>query len=145
VAGGAGRHALWLARRGLDVTLVDVSDVALAQAAKGDPRPGRLIAQPRDLEEVPLPAGPWDLILVFDYLQRSLFSPLAEALSPGGLLLYVQPTRRNLERHARPSARFLVEPGELRAAFDGALEIVRYDEGWLEGGRHQARLLGRRR
>src|SRR5215211_7845992 len=29
VAGGAGRHAIWLARRGLEVTLVDISDVAL--------------------------------------------------------------------------------------------------------------------
>ena len=28
VAGGSGRNALWLARRGLDVTLADVSDVA---------------------------------------------------------------------------------------------------------------------
>ena len=27
--GGAGRHALWLASQGLDVTLSDVSDVAL--------------------------------------------------------------------------------------------------------------------
>src|SRR5213075_3071128 len=28
VAGGAGRHAVWLARAGLDVTMIDVSDVA---------------------------------------------------------------------------------------------------------------------
>ncbi|HEX9052362.1 MAG TPA: methyltransferase domain-containing protein, partial [Anaeromyxobacter sp.] len=34
VAGGSGRNALWLARRGLDVTLADVSDVALARAAR---------------------------------------------------------------------------------------------------------------
>jgi tellurite methyltransferase len=34
VAGGPGRHALWLARRGLDVTLADVSDVALEVAGR---------------------------------------------------------------------------------------------------------------
>src|SRR5689334_13030073 len=32
VAGGAGRHALWLARQGFDTTLVDVSSVALSIA-----------------------------------------------------------------------------------------------------------------
>jgi len=145
VAGGAGRHALWLARRGLDVTLVDVSDVALAQAAQQDPAPGHLSTLPRDLEEAPLPPGPWELIVVFDYLQRSLFAPIAEALTSGGLLLYVHPTRPNLERHASPSARFLLEPGELSAAFADMLEIVRHEEGWSEEGRHQARLLARRR
>jgi ubiquinone/menaquinone biosynthesis C-methylase UbiE len=33
VAGGTGRHALWLARRGLDTTLADVPQVALEKAA----------------------------------------------------------------------------------------------------------------
>ena len=33
VAGGTGRHAIWLAQRGLDVSLVDVSSEALRQAA----------------------------------------------------------------------------------------------------------------
>src|SRR5205814_5476112 len=32
VAGGAGRNALWLARRGLEVTLVDIAPSALALA-----------------------------------------------------------------------------------------------------------------
>jgi 2-polyprenyl-3-methyl-5-hydroxy-6-metoxy-1,4-benzoquinol methylase len=32
IAGGAGRNAIWLARRGLDVTIVDVSEVALEKA-----------------------------------------------------------------------------------------------------------------
>lgn len=150
VAGGAGRHALWLARRGLDVTLVDVSDVAVELAGRGDPRPGTLTALRRDLEEEALPAGPWDLILVSHYLQRSLFEALAAALAPGGLLVYVQPTRRNLERHARPGPAFLVEEGELRAAFEDRLEIIRYDEGWTDEGwtdegRHEARLLARAR
>ena len=45
VAGGTGRHALWLARRGLDVTLADLSGVAMELAwreARGpDSRCGR--------------------------------------------------------------------------------------------------------
>ena len=66
-----------------------------------------------------------------------------QGLARGGLLLYVHSTMRNLERHDRPSKRFLLAEGELRTAFAGALEIVSYDEGWLDGGRHEARLLAR--
>ncbi|AKT43740.1 class I SAM-dependent methyltransferase [Chondromyces crocatus] len=160
IAGGAGRHALWLARRGLDVTLVDISEVALtiARAAPGPDvtenlgaasgldaaRRGRLHTLALDLEEAPLPPGPWDVILCFHYLQRSLFAAFPEALAPGGLLVIVHPTRTNLERHPRPSARFLLDDGELPGLLRGGLDVVRYEEGWLSEGRHEARLLARR-
>jgi hypothetical protein len=49
---------------------------------------------------------------------------------------------RNLERHARPSARFLVEPNELLRLV-APLEIVAYREGWLDD-RSLARVLARR-
>jgi tellurite methyltransferase len=144
VAGGSGRHALWLARRGLAVTLADVSPVALARAAAeaGDLP---LATVEVDLERQPLPAGPWDLILCFHYLQRSLFPALAGALAPGGLLLFCQPTERNLERHAKPSRRFLLAEGELaRLIADLPLEILHLAEGWSAEGRHEARLIARR-
>jgi hypothetical protein len=59
------------------------------------------------------------------------------------MLVYVQPTRRNLERHAHPSARFLLEEGELgRLAED--LGVLRLEEGWSSSGRYEARLLARK-
>jgi SAM-dependent methyltransferase len=143
VAGGAGRNALWLARRGCDVTLADVSPVALARAAGAAATAGvtlRLLE--RDLETAALPAGPWDAIVVVDFLHRPLFDAFPGALAADGILLYAQPTQRNLERHAHPGARFLVEAGELRALARG-LEVVRYAEGWLDD-RHVARLVARR-
>ena len=145
VAGGAGRHAVWLARRGLDVTLVDVSDeaITLAEAAAGVAGVS-LASQVADLETDPFPVGPWDVIVSFYYLQRSLFNVFASALAPGGLLVFAQPTASNLERHARPPARFLLDDGELpRLVSD--LEIVRYDEGWQADGRHEARLVARKK
>src|SRR3954454_18883108 len=74
VAGGTGRNALWLARRGLDVTLADISEVALGLAsdraiAAGVPL--RTVAI--DLEAEPLPPGPWELILCVNFLWRPLF------------------------------------------------------------------------
>ncbi len=148
VAGGAGRNAVWLARRGLAVTLVDISDEALTLARDHAARvdvPLELCAA--DLEVAPLPAGPFDLILSFNFLRRELFAAFPEHLAPGGLLVYLQPTETNLQRHPRPPAPFLLRDGELPGLLQG-LEVVTYQEGWFEAGgeeaRHEARLVARK-
>jgi SAM-dependent methyltransferase len=144
VAGGAGRHAVWLAKRGLRVTLADISDEGSKRArAAADAAGVVLDAVAVDLEEQPLPAGPWDLVVCFHYLHRQLFASFAASLAPGGTLLAVQPTLANLERHPKPGAAFLLAEGELRQLVS-PLSIVRYDEGWLEEGRHEARVVARR-
>lgn len=144
LAGGTGRHAVWLAQRGMAVTLLDVSDVALKIAREHAAAAGvSLDTAAIDLETQPMPQGPWDLIVSFHYLQRALFDVFPHVLAAGGLLLFVQPTVSNLARHARPGASFLLGDGELPTLVRG-LEVVRYDEGWLSEGRHEARLLARR-
>ena len=135
-AGGAGRHALWLKARGLTVTLVDVSEVAVSLARQA----GIDDARVWDLEEQGVPPGPWDLILSFHYLHRPLYAAYAAALAPGGTLVVVQPTKRNLERHEKPPADFCLDEGELPRLVPG-LRVIRYDEDWLEEGRHEARLV----
>jgi 2-polyprenyl-3-methyl-5-hydroxy-6-metoxy-1,4-benzoquinol methylase len=144
VAGGAGRHAVWLARRGLGVTLADVSDEGLRLAAAAARDAGVEVDLVHiDLEREPLPAGAWDLIVCVHYLQRSLFPAIAAELAPGGLLLFCHQTRVNLERHARPGPAYLLEEGEAATLVAG-LEILSCDEGWQEDGRHEARLIARR-
>lgn len=144
VAGGPGHDALWLARRGLDVTLVDISDVALERAAEAAREAGVPLRVERvDVEEAPLPAGPFQLVLCMNYLWRPMFEAIPPVLAPGGLFVFAQPTRSNLQRHAHPSARFLLEEGELPGLVRG-LEVVSYMEGWTEEGRHEARLVAMR-
>lgn len=146
VAGGDGRNALWLAERGLEVTICDVSPEGLKNAQTLAVARGlQLETQALDLTAGDFPAGPFELILSFHYLQRELFPRFAEALAPGGLLLFCQPTRRNLERHRHPSARFLLNEGELAGLVPESLEVISLEEAWLEEGRHEARLIARRR
>jgi SAM-dependent methyltransferase len=143
VAAGAGRVARWLAGRGLQVLAVDVSAVALQMAREAARGHGLEIETlERDLELEPLPPGPFEVISCFHYLQRSLFGPMRERLAPGGLLICEIATVRNLERHARPSARFLLQPNEL-LALCAPLEVVYYREGWL-GDRSLARIVASR-
>jgi len=144
LAGGAGRHALWLARRGLAVTLADVSDVALESAravarAEGLPLETRRVDL---LHEAP-PAGPWDLVLCTYFLHRPLFALFPALLAEGGLLAFAHATRTNLTRHPRPGPDHLLDDGELPSLVRGLVPTVA-TEGWSESGRHEARLLARK-
>lgn len=143
VAGGAGRNGMWLAARGWDVTLVDISPRAVELArAESARRALRLATSVSDLTVDPIPEGPWDLILVIHYLQRDLFPELVDALAPGGLLALSIATRRNLERHLRPPEAYLLEEGEAPGLVDG-LEILMAEEDWSSEDRHEARLIAR--
>ena len=146
VAGGTGRHALWLARKGYEVTLVDVSPVALGSAVESGAAQGlSLEVVLRDLEADGLPQGSWDVILIHHFLDRAVLAACPARLNPGGVLVFVQPTVRNAERHERPSARFLLAEGELATLVsEWDLEMLVLEEGWGAEGRHEARYVGRR-
>lgn len=138
VAAGRGRLSGWMIARGLDVTAVDISPVGLARcAALG------AVTVARDLELDPrLPDGPFDLVACFHYEQAALWPEMVRALAPGGALAAEITTTLNLERHERPSRRFLVEPNALLSRV-GSLRVVAYREGWLEG-RNVARILAKK-
>jgi SAM-dependent methyltransferase len=143
VAAGTGRIARFWAARGLESLAVDVSGEALRLARAAAEQAGlRLETRELDLEREPLPGGRFAAISCFHYLQRDLLPQLRERLTPGGVLVCEIATLRNLERHAKPSARFLLEPGELRALCAG-LELVSYTEEWRDGS-FLARAVARR-
>ena len=143
VAGGGSSDSLHFARLGLDVTVVDVSDVGLIQARQ------RALAEDltittieADLETEPLPTGPFAVVTVANYLQRDLFAAMVDRLAPGGVLGVIA-TETNLERHDRPGRPFLLAEGELPGLVPGA-EVLHHSEAWRDNGRHEAHLVARR-
>lgn len=146
VAGGAGRHARWLAGRGWDVTLVDVSPVGVALARQRAQEAGVAITTVvRDLAAGPLPSGPFDLVVVVAFLDRAVLEQVPRVLAPGGRLLFVHPTVANLDRHDRPPRRFLLDPGEISTIADRlGLDVEVCGERWSADGHHEACLLARR-
>ncbi len=128
VAGGTGRHAIWLAQRGWEVTLVDISDVGVAMASEEARGAGvNIHAKAADLRTYDFGRERFDLILVFYFLERAIFPALAAALKPGGLILYKTYTREHRKFRACSHPMYFLEPGELRGAFPG-FEVLRYGE-----------------
>lgn len=140
VAGGSGRHALFFAERGFDCHLTDISSEALKIAEEeATNRSLTLICHELDLEQQALPRGPWSVIVCAYYLQRELFAAFKRELAENGRLVFVQPTKTNLERHQKPSAAYLLEPGELLSLLSAhRLRPLEYAECWQENGRHEA-------
>ena len=132
VACGDGRNALYLAQLGYMVDAIDVSDVAIdALRATVEARGLTMTIAPRvvDLEREPLPSGPYDVIVMLNFLQRDLFEPTTQALAPDGLLLFETLARAHVDElgHSFNPA-YLIERGELLDAF-GHLEVVDHHEG----------------
>lgn len=120
----------WLAARGFQVTGLDRSEEALRSArAYGHGMQADLENAPWPLLEDGAPQR-FDLVLVTNYLWRSLFHTLLQSLAPGGLLLYETFAAGNetVGKPARPD--FLLQPGELLQRCQG-LTVVAYEAGFL--------------
>jgi tellurite methyltransferase len=133
VACGDGRNSLALARLGLDVDAVDVSDVTIdALRAAAPQRAPNVHPRVVDLErEAPEPAA-YDVVVSFNYLQRDLFGALERALRPGGWLLFETFGPAHLEELRREmNAAYVLRTNELLEAF-GGLRVRHYFEGVAE-------------
>ncbi len=123
VACGSGRHARWIAARGLEVVAVDRAPQTI---------PGVHFVQ-EDLEgnrPWPFPGEQFGGIVVANYLHRPLYPQLIAGLAPGGVLIYETFMAGN-ERFGRPSnPDYLLRPGELLEVF-GGLRIIAFEQGLM--------------
>ena len=124
-AGGAGRHALWLAKRGWDVTLIDFSEAAveLARQKAGTLAP-YIHCVVDDLTGFRASQTAFELVMGFYYLDRAIFPEIVRSLRPDGLLIYKTHMIEQLKLAAGPKdAAYLLEPGEL-ACLAGGLRVL---------------------
>lgn len=132
IAGGVGRHSIWLAQRGWRVNMLDISEVGIQQAeenAKRSEMATSISAEICDLNTMQdLGREQYDLVIVFFFLQRELFPALISALKPGGLLIYKTYTTEQQRFSGGPShPMYLLEPNELLRAFS-SLRVLYYHE-----------------
>ena len=146
VACGTGRHALFLAERGWQVTAVDASVVAIELLQAGAAvRNVTIDARIADLErgEFVIEAESYDLIVMTCYLQRGLFPNIRAGVRRGGAVVAVVALVDDdpLVKPMNPA--FLLQPGELRDEFAG-WELLHDAETKQTGRRAMAELIARR-
>lgn len=126
LACGAGRHAVFLAENGFQVTAVDNSaagiNIAKGRAAEKAVEIDFLLA---DLEagEFTIAENAFDLICDFYYLQRDLFGAMKKGVRAGGMIV----AAIHIYGTGEPEGRFLLREGELKEFFEG-FEILHYHE-----------------
>lgn len=133
IACGSGRHLLWFAQRGCQVTGLDI-----------DTRQARALLPDARLLEADIENGPWplrdaaslaldtfDVVVVTNYLWRPLMPTVLASLARGGVLIYETFATGN-ETVGRPARLdFLLQPGELLSACKD-MHIVAYENGFLD-------------
>ena len=124
---GSGRHARWLAERGMQVDAVDRDRSALdrLQGVTG------VRVRELDLEgdDWPLEGERYAAVVVTNYLHRPRLDAVLALLPPGGVLIYETFMVGN-ERFGKPSSpAFLLQPGELLERLSGEWTVVAFEQG----------------
>jgi len=118
IACGEGRNSVFLARHGMLVTALDISDVGLRKAARRAEDAGVVVNfQQVDLDDYHF-TEQFDLIINFNFLLRGLIPEAVNALSPGGLLM-VDTIMESQELLASHNPAYLLRRGELQEVCKG--------------------------
>jgi len=142
-AGGAGRHAIWLAQQGWEVTLIDISETGVEQARQNaGPLASHIHFVVDDLTHFKASQTQFEVVMAFFYLERAIFSEIVKAVRPGGLLLYKTHTLAQAKLAGGPkNPAHLLEFGELLQLANG-LRILHYREEMA--GKATAQLVARK-
>jgi tellurite methyltransferase len=129
IAGGTGRHAIFLAEKGWRVRLADIAEAGIENARKNAGHlASRIEFGVEDLTRFDGSRESYDLITNFFFLRREMFGELAKALKPGGLLIYKGYTRGQEKFGGGPTnPEYLFAENELLDAFRG-LQVLHYAE-----------------
>ena len=136
VAMGSGRHAIYMAKMGFEVEGIDISQEAVNNALELARKSGvNLIGHVVDLErDHYIQKESYDIIICFNYLQRSLIPYIKEGLRIGGMVVY-ETFIIDQARFRKPkNPDYLLKHNELLDMFR-EFRCLRYREGLVKEGK----------
>lgn len=134
IACGKGRNAIYLAQRGFAVTALDISPVALEEGRKRAQRQRlRIDWRTCDLEPAVIDHAGFDLLINFNYLQRSLFESMRQAVKPGGHVIFETYLIDQAALGHPKNPEYLLQHNELLESFRG-FRVLFYREGKFVDG-----------
>ena len=142
VAMGAGQNAIYLAKMGFEVEGVDISPEAVSSALELARKSGvNIRAQVADLEkEYHIEKGAYNVIICFNYLQRSLIPQIKDGLRKGGMVVYETFIVDQAQFGKPKNPDYLLRHNELLNMFRD-FRCLRYREGIVEGRRAIASII----
>ncbi|MFC1846121.1 class I SAM-dependent methyltransferase [Chloroflexota bacterium] len=143
IAMGSGHNAVFLAQMGFDVRGIDISAEAVNNALDLAKEFNVVIkAEVVDLEsDFTIKKGYYDVIICFNYLQRSLIPQIKDGLRPGGMIVYETFIAEQATLFGKPkNPDFLLKHNELLDMFRD-FRCLRYREGIIEDQKAAASIL----
>jgi SAM-dependent methyltransferase len=135
LAGGVGRHALWLAKRNWRVTVVDISEVAIHKLdQKALQLDLRLNLFALDATEYQFEPGHFDLIVMFYHFDRDICPRILAALKPGGFLICKSSLSWDIYEGANLTSTKLLEKGEILSMFPELRTVYHQERPVLDRG-----------
>jgi tellurite methyltransferase len=142
VAMGSGRNSIYLAKQGFDVVGVDSSENAVQTARQFAQREGvTFTVLVADLEtDYIITENYYELIICFNYLQRSLIPQIKKSLKIGGMIVYETYLVDQIQFGGPHNPDFLLRHNELLDLFRD-FRCLRYREGIIENRKAIASLV----
>jgi SAM-dependent methyltransferase len=128
LAGGLGRHALWLASKNWQVTVVDVSPVAIGKVSRAANQLNlSLDVFAEDAAEYEFGLARFDLVILFYHFDRKLFPKIVSALRPGGLVICKMAVKWSSEIASKAKDEIALARNELVSLL-AELHVVTHEE-----------------
>jgi len=145
VAMGTGRNAVYLAKKGFDVEGIDISPEAVSRALDQAREAGvTLKARVADLEiNYHIEKSAYDVIICFNYLQRSLITQIKNGLREGGIVVYETFTVDQAQFGKPKNPDYLLKYNELLALFRD-FRCLYYREGIVEERKALASIIAKK-
>jgi len=145
VAMGAGHNAVYLAKMGFEVEGVEISPEAVSSAMELARKCGvNIRTQVADLDkEYHIEKGAYEVIICFNYLQRSLIPQIRDGLCKGAMVVYETFIVDQAQFGKPKNPDYLLRHNELLNMFRD-LRCLRYREGIVEGPKAVASIIAER-
>ena len=130
LASGAGRNTIYLAQKGYSVDAVDIAEIALKSLTKEALEGGlqeNITTYLEDLDLFSVTPQAYELVVMCNFLDRTLIERTKEALKVGGrYIVETYMVSDENEKEDSKSSNLLAE-GELKTIFGEGFEILHYD------------------
>ncbi len=148
LACGLGSNAVFLAQRGLEVTAIDISSVAIEKLESL--KVPKLTTRCESITADTLSSCQYDVIVVANFLDRSICNAIRNSIAPGGLLFYQTFVQDKASQNSGPgNTDYLLACNELLSLFSGIQVLMFSDMGTVgdtdSGLRNQSLLIARQR